>query len=41
MAIGMLAFMNVVWGAQFPFTKPASDRSDVCSFRCGNGIYLE
>ena len=23
MAIGMLAFMNVVWGAQFPFTKPA------------------
>jgi len=23
MAVGMLAFMNVVWGAQFPFTKPA------------------
>ena len=23
MAIGMLAVMNVVWGAQFPFTKPA------------------
>ena len=22
-AIGMLAFMNVVWGMQFPFTKPA------------------
>ncbi len=23
MAIGVLALMNVIWGAQFPFTKPA------------------
>ncbi|MCP4686655.1 MAG: DMT family transporter [Desulfobacterales bacterium] len=23
LAIGVLAFMNMVWGAQFPFTKPA------------------
>jgi len=23
MAVGTLAFMNVIWGAQYPFTKPA------------------